>query len=89
MVTFLVLGIVIAAIIIVFAIQNPATVFITFIAWQLKCSLAIALLFMFILGAIFSLLLVLPVIIRKKLIASKLENKIREMENKIEKIKST
>jgi uncharacterized integral membrane protein len=64
MILFILLGIVLGALTVIFALQNVATVTVTFFAWQLTGSLSVVLFVTLIAGVVVSLLVSLPEVIK-------------------------
>ncbi len=85
MLLFLIIAALIIAILaVVFALQNADIILVTFLIWRFEGSLALVLLLTFVMGAIVSLLALLPWIIKKGLIAFSQKKKIKESERKLE-----
>lgn len=66
MLIFLVISLLIAVLAVVFALQNASTVTITFLAWNIRGSLALVLLLTTIAGILVGFFAALPTIIRDK-----------------------
>ncbi len=60
----LIFGILLGAVAVIFALQNVATIAVTFFTWQLQGSLALILIMAVITGVVIALLIVLPESIR-------------------------
>ncbi len=95
MIIFLILGLLLGAVAVIFALQNVAMVTVTFLSWQFEGSLALVILFSLALGALISMLLSIPDSIRRsfqisslKKHASKLEEKLGDKEVEVEVEKS-
>lgn len=84
MVFFVIVGLVMAVLAILFAFQNSTVVAISFGVWQFKQSLAIVLLITLGLGIIISLLLSIPTIIKRGLQTSKQRKRIRALEAELQ-----
>src|SRR5688500_875545 len=69
---FLLIGLFLGAVAVIFALQNITTITVTFLAWQLEGSLALILLLAMGAGVVISLLLSLPEVIRKSFQISRL-----------------
>jgi len=80
---FFSLAIVVLAVI--FAVQNPNVVQVSFLAWETNAPLALALLVAFILGFILGLLILASGLIKRGLLASKLGKRVKELEEALEK----
>jgi len=80
---FFSLAIVVLAVI--FAVQNPNVVQVSFLAWKANAPLALALLVAFILGFILGLLILTSGLIKRGLLASKLGKRVKELEEALEK----
>jgi putative membrane protein len=63
---FLVLGLIIAVVAVIFALQNTAAVTVSFFIWQFDQSLALVLLLAVALGVLIAVLTLLPTVIREK-----------------------
>ena len=63
---FLVLGLIIAVVAVIFALQNTAAVTVSFFIWQFDQSLALVLLLAVALGVLIVVLTLLPTVIREK-----------------------
>jgi uncharacterized integral membrane protein len=61
----LLLGLILALIIVIFIFQNPSPVIVHFLVWHFQGSLALLLLLTFIFGIIISLLVAIPLVIRR------------------------
>jgi lipopolysaccharide assembly protein A len=74
---FLLIGLILGALAVIFALQNIAVITVTFLAWQLEGSLAVILLLAMLTGLLVGILLSLPSAIRSKFqIASLRKNNI-------------
>ncbi len=80
---FFSLAIVVLAVI--FAVQNPNVVQVSFLVWKANAPLALALLVAFILGFILGLLILASGLIKRGLLASKLGKRVKELEEALEK----
>ncbi|MDP4187531.1 MAG: LapA family protein [Bacteroidota bacterium] len=80
----LLVGLIIAVIMVIFAIQNAGEIVVNLWFWQVKSSLVFILLFTFILGAIFGLVFSIPTLNqKKKQIKELLEKKEGQNDNEI------
>jgi uncharacterized integral membrane protein len=91
MIIFLILGVVLGAVTVVFALQNIVTVTVVFMSWQLEGSLAIVILSAVLMGALISFIITLPGDVKRSLqisglkkqnakLQAEIENKKREVE---------
>jgi len=64
---------------VIFAVQNPNVVKVSFLAWETNAPLALALLVAFILGFILGLLILTSGLIKRGLLASKLGKRVKEL----------
>jgi len=78
-IVFLVLGLIIAISAIIFALQNPAIVTVSFMAWQFEQSLALVLLIAFMAGALTLGLVLLPGIIKRSRRIAVQNKRIKEL----------
>ncbi len=83
MVFLVIIGLVMAIVAVLFALQNAAVVTINFGTWQLEQSLAIVLIATLGLGIIISMLLSLPTIFRQRWQNSQQTSKISELQTKL------
>lgn len=67
---------------VIFALQNPIPVGVTFLIWKFEGSLALVLISTFALGVIVSLLISLPAIVKRRSTISNQTKKITELENR-------
>jgi len=84
MLLFLITALIIAILAVVFALQNADIILVTFLIWKFEGSLALILLLTFATGVIVSLLILLPRIIKRSLIALNQKKRIKELEIKLE-----
>jgi uncharacterized integral membrane protein len=77
---FLIIGIAVGAITVVFALQNIVTITVTFFAWQLTGSLALILILAVISGLIISTLFALPGILRSHFQILALRKQVKKLE---------
>jgi putative membrane protein len=66
---------------VIFALQNPVPVGVTFLIWKFEGSLALVLISTFALGVIVSLLISIPAIVKRRSTISNQTKKITELEN--------
>ena len=83
----LILGIVLGAVSVVFALQNVAVITVTFFTWQLDGSLALILLATMLMGVLITLLLILPESIRSHFRYRSLQKENRKLEEDLRKQK--
>ena len=83
MIFFLILGIVLGALSMVFVLQNIGTVTVAFLDWQVTGSLALALLFAIILGIVMTLLVLLPSLIRGDFYLSAVKRQKKDLEDQL------
>ncbi len=77
---FIILALIIAIVAVVFALQNLATVTVTFLVWHINGSLALVLLVTLMVGVLISLLASLPGLVRGKMSASGQKKKLSAIE---------
>lgn len=75
----LIIGIVIAILAVVFALQNAVPIAVSFLTWRFESSLALVLLITLALGILMSLLVSVPSVIKKMKIISSQKKKIQEL----------
>jgi lipopolysaccharide assembly protein A len=81
MIIFLIIGIVVGAITVIFALQNVIPVSVKFLAWQLDGSLALILILAVIAGLVISTLFALPGIFRNHLQLIALRKQVKKLES--------
>ncbi len=81
MALFLVLGIIIGSISVVFVLQNITPITVTFFIWQFSGSLAVILLLVLLAGMIISALVLMPGIIAQKWQLRKAAKQIKKLED--------
>ncbi len=79
----LILALIIAALAVIFALQNAMPIAVSFFTWRYEGSLALVLLLTLGMGVIISLLISLPAVIRKKLIISSQKKVINDLEKSL------
>ena len=85
MTTFLlILALLIAIVAVVFAVQNPAMLTVTFLAWDFEQSLALVLIFTLVLGLLIGLLGMLPGLIRSRWRLSNQAKKLEAAEKQLQ-----
>ncbi len=80
---FLILGLILGALIIIFALQNITTVTGVFLTWQFQGSLALILVLAVASGILLCLFLSLPEVLRKRFLISKLKKKTNILEGEL------
>ena len=83
MIFSLVVGILLGALSVIFALQNVAMVTITFMAWNVTAPLALVLLGSMLSGVIITLLVSLPSLIRDDMYVSVLRKQKKELEEEL------
>ena len=81
MVFFLVLGLLIGAITIIFALQNVAIISVLFFTWQVSGSLSIILLIAMLSGVLICVLVGIPSVIKTHMEFSELKRKNKQLED--------
>lgn len=77
---FLIIGLILGALTVVFALQNTAVIGVTFLAWQVEGSLALILMLAVLVGIIIFMMFSLPELIRTHLEFSALNKKVKALE---------
>ena len=88
MIFFLILGVVLGAISVIFIAQNVTLVTVTFLTWQMEGSLALVLLLTLLCGIVITLLLILPSLIQDTFFLSALRKQKKTLEDELTKTKS-
>ncbi len=83
MIFFLILGIILGAISVVFLLQNITVVTVAFLTWQIQGSLAVVLFLAILCGAIMALLFLLPSFISDALYLSAIKKRKKELEDEL------
>lgn len=81
--SFLIVALGLAILTVIFALQNAISVTVTFLIWQFEGSLALVLMLTFVLGALVSLLVSIPAIVKRRSAISTQKKKIEELENRL------
>lgn len=84
MIIFLVAVLFIAILAVVFAVQNPAEVTVTFLTWKFEGSLALVLLLTFALGVILGLVALMATVVRRSWTISSQKKKIAQLEKSLQ-----
>lgn len=74
MIFFLILGLLLGAVTVIFALQNLATITVVFLNWQIEGSLALIIILAVAMGILLSILLSVPSMIDKRLKISRLKS---------------
>ncbi len=85
MILFLVITLLIAILAVIFALQNPTNVTVTFLTWRFESSLALVLLLTFALGVVLGLVTLISALIRRSLTISSQKKKIAQLEKSLQK----
>lgn len=80
MLIFLIIGLIIGAVSVVFVLQNVTTITVTFLSWQLTGSLAVILLATLIVGALIAALILLPSFIKAEWQIRVYRKRIKQLE---------
>ena|SRR3989344_6565019 len=89
MVIFLILGVLVGAISVVFVLQNITPVTVSFFTWHMDGSLAVILFLAFASGVLMTLLFLLPSFIRDEWRYSRLRKRTRSLEDELAQAKQT
>jgi putative membrane protein len=81
---YLIFALVIAALAVIFAVQNVATVTITFLAWKVTGSLSIVLLVTLVMGTVIGLLALAAPAVKGRISASSHRKRIGELEKQLD-----
>jgi uncharacterized integral membrane protein len=81
--SFLIAALALAILTVIFALQNPIPVGVTFLLWKFEGSLALVLMLTFTLGVLVSLLVSIPTILKRRTAISNQQKKIGELENRL------
>ncbi|MFA6050043.1 MAG: LapA family protein [Candidatus Paceibacterota bacterium] len=84
MLLFLILGLLIGALSVVFALQNVAVITVTFLIWQVTGSLAVVLLIAIVAGMIMSVLVSVPEVIKDQMKIRELNRRLAEKDTELE-----
>ena len=85
---YLIVGLVIAVLAVIFALQNVVPVTISFFAWEVSGSLSLVLLVTLAIGALIGLLVIAPAAVRNKLRASSNSKRIGALEKELDEHKA-
>jgi uncharacterized integral membrane protein len=81
--SFLIAALALAILTVIFALQNPIPVGVTFLLWKFEGSLALVLMLTFTLGVLVSVLVSIPTILKRRSAISNQQKKIGELENRL------
>ena len=81
---YLIFGLIIAALAIIFALQNSMTVTISFLAWEAIGSLSLVLLITLAIGALIGLLVLAPSVIKHSIAASNSRKRVGALEKELD-----
>jgi len=84
MILFLILGLIIGAVSVVFVLQNITPITVTFFVWQLSGSLSVILLVALLAGMLMSVLILLPSFIKAEWKLGKLEKQKKKLEEEVD-----
>ena len=85
---YLIIGLVIAVLAVIFALQNSMTVTISFLAWEVTGSLSLVLLITLAIGALIGLLVLAPSVIKHSIAASNSRKRVGALEKELDEKKS-
>jgi lipopolysaccharide assembly protein A len=89
MILFMIIGVVLGIVSVIFALQNTALITVTFLAWELKDKpLAIVLLLALLSGIIVSLLMLIPELIRSRFNLRSAKKELEDMKAKLSSYKA-
>jgi len=83
MILSLIVGIILGAVSVVFALENFATITVTFMNWQVSAPLSLVLLGTMVCGIVVTLLVLLPSLIRDELYLSTIKRQKKEAEDEL------
>jgi uncharacterized integral membrane protein len=84
MLILLVLGVLIGAVSVVFALQNIAAITVVFLFWHISGSLSVVLLFAIVAGMLVSVLVSIPEVFRDQMKIRAMYKRVKELEAEIE-----
>lgn len=84
MLVFLIVALILAVFAIVFALQNTASVTLTFLIWNLKGSLALVVIVTLLAGVVITLLALAPALVRGRLRVRSHRKRVTELEGTLE-----
>lgn len=80
MIFFLIVGILLGIVSVIFVLQNTAVVTVAFLSWQMQGSLALVLFVAIVMGVLISLLILLPSFIRDALMLRTVRRQKKDLE---------
>ncbi|MDB5258943.1 MAG: hypothetical protein JWO73_151 [Candidatus Taylorbacteria bacterium] len=83
MILFLILGLLVGALAIIFTFQNIATITVVFLVWQFEGSLALIIVLAIVAGMIMGMFLLMPEALRKRFQISKLKDRNVELKDEL------
>jgi uncharacterized integral membrane protein len=89
MILSLILGLIIGALSVIFALQNIFPVTVTFVAWEFTTSLALIIILAILIGLMIAVILSIPETIKNMFIISSLKKENRKLTDEIESIQKT
>jgi uncharacterized integral membrane protein len=84
---YIILALLVALLVTVFAVQNNAIIAVTLFAWRIEGSLAIILMGTLFLGILVGIFLLTPTAIRGRLAASDLRKRLQKVEQEIDQVR--
>lgn len=84
----LIVGIILGALAVLFALQNTAIVTVAFFSWQLTMPLALLIMGTVLCGIVLTLLILLPSVIRDELYVASIKRQKREAENELARVRT-
>lgn len=87
MIISLILGLILGAVAVIFALQNITVITVAFLAWQIHGSLALILILAVLAGIIISLLISIPEVIRSSFTISSLRKQNKKLAEDLEEVK--
>jgi lipopolysaccharide assembly protein A len=87
MLFFLIIGLLLGAVAVIFALQNITTISVTFFTWQVDGSLALILMLAIVAGVLISILVSIPEVIRTHMRISGLKKQNKKLEDEIARLR--
>ena len=81
---YLIFGLVIAVLAVIFALQNSMTVTISFLAWEVTASFSLVILITLAIGALIGYLVLIPSVIKRSIAASTHRKRIGALEKELD-----
>lgn len=88
MILFMIVGVILGVVSVIFALQNTSIITVTLLAWQMTGSLALVLVLALLTGMIVSLLMVIPELINSHLNLRSVKKELEEMKIKLSSYKA-